>query len=154
MESKSLSRDCNNPNPDPKMAFHFLRALLHIQQSAATTSFTGRRRRIKRAAYASMAYSSGARRAWSRALIHTLRRRRQRQQRARTAVALPRRIRVARPPRREVAAADQAQVLRKLVPGGTGMEYCMLLEETADYIRCLATQVQLMRNVVDSVTNS
>jgi hypothetical protein len=36
-----------------------------------------------------------------------------------------------------------------LVPGGSEMEYCSLLDETADYVRCLRAQVQLMQNLVD-----
>jgi hypothetical protein len=29
------------------------------------------------------------------------------------------------------------------------MEYCSLLEETADYVRCLRAQVQLMQGLAD-----
>ncbi|XP_064977374.1 transcription factor IBH1-like [Musa acuminata AAA Group] len=114
------------------MAAHFLRCLSRIQQTASDTSVASRSRRIRRAAYASMAYSAGHRRAWSRALLRKLRCRRARP------VILPRRPRIARP--QVVIEIDRAEVLRKLVPGGTGMDYCRLLEETADYIRCLTTQ--------------
>ncbi|CAL9152799.1 unnamed protein product, partial [Musa hybrid cultivar] len=130
MEPKSYSGDCNpnrNLHPSkPLMAAHFLRCLSRIQQTASNTSVASRSRRIRRAAYASMAYSAGHRRAWSRALLRKLRCRRARP------VILPRRPRIARP--QVVIEIDRAEVLRKLVPGGTGMDYCRLLEETADYI--------------------
>ncbi|CAL9095944.1 unnamed protein product [Musa textilis] len=80
MESKSFTTgNRDNPNTDlhgskNMMASHFLRALFRIQQtSTSSSSFAGRSRRIRRAAYASMAYSAGARRAWSRALLRKLR---------------------------------------------------------------------------------
>ncbi|URE02199.1 hypothetical protein MUK42_18919 [Musa troglodytarum] len=150
MESKSFTTgNRDNPNTDlhgskNMMASHFLRALFRIQQtSTSSSSFAGRSRRIRRAAYASMAYSAGARRAWSRALLRKLR--------SRARLRFPRRLsRTARPQRRDM---DQAQVLRKLVPGGPSMDYCKLLEETADYIRCLTTQVRLMQTVMDSISS-
>ncbi|RZS14608.1 hypothetical protein BHM03_00046327 [Ensete ventricosum] len=150
MESKSYttgSRDNANRNLEGSktlMASHFLRALFRIQQTSTTrSSFAGRSRRIRRAAYASMAYSAGTRRAWSRALLRKLR--------SRARLRFPRRLsRAARPQRGDT---DQAQVLRKLVPGGPGMDYCKLLEETADYIRCLTTQVRLMQTVMDSISS-
>ncbi|TXG55707.1 hypothetical protein EZV62_020963 [Acer yangbiense] len=37
--------------------------------------------------------------------------------------------------------------LRKLVPGGEGMDICSLLDETAHYIKCLVTQVQVMKSI-------
>ncbi|RWV91683.1 hypothetical protein BHE74_00056886 [Ensete ventricosum] len=141
MEPKSCSGDGNpsrNLHPSkPLMAANFLRCLSRIQQTATNSSVGSRSRRIRRAAYASMAYSAGHRRAWSWALLRKLRCRRVRP------VILPRRPRIARP--QVVIEIDRAEVLRKLVPGGTGMDYCRLLEETADYIRCLATQVRLMQ---------
>ncbi|KAI3749724.1 hypothetical protein L2E82_20340 [Cichorium intybus] len=39
--------------------------------------------------------------------------------------------------------------LRKLVPGAQKLDPCCLLDETADYIKCLATQVEVMRTLVD-----
>ncbi|KAJ8466634.1 hypothetical protein OPV22_029186 [Ensete ventricosum] len=149
MEPKSCSGDGNpsrNLHPSkPLMAANFLRCLSRIQQTATNSSVGSRSRRIRRAAYASMAYSAGHRRAWSWALLRKLRCRRVRP------VILPRRPRIARP--QVVIEIDRAEVLRKLVPGGTGMDYCRLLEETADYIRCLATQVRLMQTVTDSISS-
>ncbi|URD82410.1 hypothetical protein MUK42_05346 [Musa troglodytarum] len=156
MESKSSDENCTNPNSElhPSklmMASHFLRALSRIQQTT-TDSFAGRSRKIRRAAYASMAYSVGTKRAWSCALLRKLRSRSRLRfpnpRRAKYA-ALPGGPRAARPQQREM---DQAEVLRELVPGGTSMDDCRLLEEAADYIRCLGTQVRLMQAVMDSVS--
>ncbi|CAD5197457.1 transcription factor IBH1-like [Musa acuminata AAA Group] len=157
MESKSSDENCNNPNSElhPSkliMASHFLRALFRIQHTTTDSSFAGRSRKIRRAAYASMAYSVGTKRAWSSALLRKLRSRSRLRfpnpRRAKYA-ALPGRPRVARPQQREM---DQAEALRELVPGGTSMDDCRLLEETADYIRCLSTQVRLMQAIMESVS--
>ncbi|MBA0817336.1 hypothetical protein Gohar_028239 [Gossypium harknessii] len=43
----------------------------------------------------------------------------------------------------------QTDELRELVPGGEAMDVCNLLDETAHYIKCLTTQVQVMRKIVD-----
>lgn len=40
--------------------------------------------------------------------------------------------------------------LRQIVPGGEAMDYCNLLEETAHYMNCLSTQVQVMQHIVDT----
>ncbi|RZS25317.1 hypothetical protein BHM03_00058503 [Ensete ventricosum] len=122
------------------MASHFLRALFRIQHTTTDSSFAGRSRKIRRAAYSSMAYSVGTKRSWSSALLRKLRSRsRLRSPNPRRAkyAALPGKPRVARPQQREM---DQAQVLRELVPGGTSMDDCRLLEETTDFVRCLSTQ--------------
>lgn len=42
----------------------------------------------------------------------------------------------------------QTDELRNLVPGGETMDFCSLLDETAHYIKCLTTQVQVMRSIV------
>ncbi|XP_040379313.1 transcription factor IBH1-like [Oryza brachyantha] len=52
-------------------------------------------------------------------------------------------------PLRQPGEPQRADALRRLVPGGAGMEYCSLLEETADYLRSLRAQVQLMQSLVD-----
>lgn len=44
---------------------------------------------------------------------------------------------------------DPASKLRKLVPGGEAMDLCNLLDEAAHYIKCLNTQVQVMRCIAD-----
>ncbi|XP_052154068.1 transcription factor IBH1 [Oryza glaberrima] len=53
------------------------------------------------------------------------------------------------PPPRQQGEPPRADALRRLVPGGAGMEYSSLLEETADYLRSLRAQVQLMQGLVD-----
>ncbi|KAK1686223.1 hypothetical protein QYE76_047071 [Lolium multiflorum] len=53
------------------------------------------------------------------------------------------------PAPRQAGEPARSDALRRLVPGGAGMEYCSLLEETADYVRCLRAQVQLMQGLAD-----
>ncbi|OEL24353.1 hypothetical protein BAE44_0014627 [Dichanthelium oligosanthes] len=53
------------------------------------------------------------------------------------------------PPPRQAGEPARADALRRLVPGGSEMEYCSLLDETADYVVSLQAQVQLMQNLVD-----
>ncbi|XP_047067293.1 transcription factor IBH1-like [Lolium rigidum] len=53
------------------------------------------------------------------------------------------------PAPRQGGEPARSDALRRLVPGGAGMEYCSLLEETADYVRCLRAQVQLMQGLAD-----
>lgn len=159
------------------LAFHFLRALSRIHGAAGPAR--RRTRTIRRAAYSSMARATGPRRAWSRALLlqaHARARRSRTELSTRAAVLVRRRVVAgpAAPPARAApvggqvpssaaraalvpppAAARQAgeparsDALRRLVPGGAGMEYCSLLEETADYVRCLRAQVQLMQGLAD-----
>ncbi|WOL03697.1 hypothetical protein Cni_G12417 [Canna indica] len=137
-----ISRNPNSTSK-PAMAFHFLRALSHIRLTTRRGSSLARRTlRIRRAAYASMACSAGTRRAWSRALLRKLRSPAPR----RGASVLPRRA--ARTTSSPDTDLRQALALRRLVPGGAAMEHCELLEETADYIRCLNAQVWLMQAVV------
>ncbi|CAN6250499.1 unnamed protein product [Urochloa humidicola] len=44
------------------------------------------------------------------------------------------------PPPQQAGEPARADALRRLVPGGSEMEYCSLLDETADYLRCLRAQ--------------
>uniref|UniRef100_A0A0D3G171 IBH1-like N-terminal domain-containing protein n=1 Tax=Oryza barthii TaxID=65489 RepID=A0A0D3G171_9ORYZ len=149
------------------LAFHFLRALSRIHRA---TPVTRRTRTIRRAAYSSMARAASPRRAWSRALLGQARARRSRTLMRRAAVLVRRRVIAAPAPSPASAAAaaargvriiaagetsaaarapPRADALRRLVPGGAGMEYSSLLEETADYLRSLRAQVQLMQGLVD-----
>lgn len=43
----------------------------------------------------------------------------------------------------------KTEELRRLVPGGEAMDLYGLLDETAHYMKCLSTQVQVLRNIVD-----
>uniref|UniRef100_A0A0A9E541 IBH1-like N-terminal domain-containing protein n=1 Tax=Arundo donax TaxID=35708 RepID=A0A0A9E541_ARUDO len=163
----ALASGAASSSPSKRMlAFHFLRALSRIHRA---TPVPCRTRTIRRAAYSSMARAANPRRAWSQALLHQVRVRRA--MRSRRAVLLRRRVSAAAPPPigvRSISAGEtsaaalartppprqagepaRADALRRLVPGGNGMEYCSLLEETADYVRCLRAQVQFMQGLVD-----
>ncbi|KAF7837088.1 transcription factor IBH1 [Senna tora] len=48
----------------------------------------------------------------------------------------------------------QVEKLRKVVAGGKGMDICSLLEETADFVRCLHTQLSLMQPIAHHFSNS
>lgn len=156
---------CNpNPNPNPYQplqALHFLRLLAKINGSGSNSTTTEtpaaisiRRRSIciRRAAYASMAYAVGPRRAWSRALLRRLRRG------GRTHPApVARRIKragrvtvVTTGGSKPVWENTRADELRKLVPGGRGMDIFSLLDETRNYIQCLSSQVSVLQSVVDA----
>ncbi|KAG0527913.1 hypothetical protein BDA96_06G274300 [Sorghum bicolor] len=166
----------SDERPSKRMlAFHFLRALARIH---STTPAPRRPRTIRRAAYSSMARAASPRRAWTQALLRQARARRVAVRSSRRAVLLRRRVSAAAPPLmlrasagetsaptppppalaavaprgpppRQAGEPARADALRQLVPGGAEMEYCSLLDETADYVRCLRAQVQLMQSLVD-----
>lgn len=113
-------------------SFHFLRSLSRINLS--TVAFHKRYRAIRRAAYASMARSANPSRAWRHAVLSRLRRRRRSQ-----------------PVQVEAChKAHHVDALRRLLPGGEGMDFCRLLEETIDYVQSLRTQINLMQEVLGS----
>lgn len=132
----------------------FLRALMRIHRKPKRPSLNSSReirvryRRIRIAAYASMASAVGSRRAWSRAMFSKIRkyqqpgRHRGRMFRAKTNMhgAMRRR-------RRTRGGFGGANELRKLVPGCEDMDLCRLLGETEHYIKCLTTQVEVMRKI-------
>ena len=133
-----------------RFACGFLRTLKRLPKTRATSPSTSpgeiskRCRIIKMAADVSMASAVGPRRAWSRAVI-----RRIRSQRRQRLVRRTRRGERKKSGKGVGGGAGQTECLRKLVPGGENMELCRLLGETAHYIKCLTTQVQFMRNIVD-----
>lgn len=128
-----------------RFAYRFLRALKKLNHPATkeitTTSFE-RCRMVKLASYASMASAVGPRRVWSRAILKKIRNR---------GPIRPSFLRKSRKqnPSKWVCEIEEAKRLRKLVPGGQEMEFCSLLDETAHYTKCLTSQVQIMRNMVD-----
>ncbi|KAI4326353.1 hypothetical protein MLD38_031677 [Melastoma candidum] len=145
----------------------FLRSLSRIN-SGRVSSSRGRtlpkHRSISIAAYASMASAVGTRRAWSREVLRRIRRGGARRASRRTS-EFP----VGRKGRKEPGngkklkkeAGDgnegssiqgMRKKLRRLVPGGEGMEFHRLLAETAHYIKCLKTQVGVMRSIADYYT--
>ncbi|XP_019178256.1 PREDICTED: transcription factor IBH1-like [Ipomoea nil] len=144
-----------------RFARTFLRALHNLNAGAAAQERRRRCRKIKLAAYASMASAVGPRRAWSRALLWRIRSRaslrripaaqRSNHHRRKTPPPRPRRPRRSRNDvvRGGRLDSDKAKELRKLVPGGKAMDLCCLLDETAHYIKCLSSQVEIMRNIAD-----
>jgi hypothetical protein len=162
--ASSAASDTASPPSKRMLAFHFIRALARIHRS---TPVPRRTRTIRRAAYASMARAASPRRGWSRALLQQIRARRSRARSRRAVLLLRRRVVSAAPPiageestapaplpaappdPRQAREPARADALRRLVPGGDEMEYSSLLEETADYVRCLRAQVQLMQGLLD-----
>jgi hypothetical protein len=149
------------------LAFHFVRALARVHHRSPAPVPSA----IRRAAYSSMARAADPRRVWTRALLRRMRARRARSRRdtllrrrvsaaplpapppGPVAVAgeetpTPAALARAPPPPRQAGEPARADALRRLVPGGSEMEYGSLLEETADYVRCLRAQVQLMQGLV------
>ncbi|KAK9281181.1 hypothetical protein L1049_004076 [Liquidambar formosana] len=132
----------------------FLRALTRINNRRPPISpsreIYQRYRRVKIAADASMASAVGSRRTWSRAILWKIRN--QRRYRALVSRRISTHAMTKRDPRenygREVGHGS-ADELRRIVPGGEAMDFCSLLGETAHYIKCLNTQVQVMRSIAD-----
>ncbi|XP_042486507.1 transcription factor bHLH149-like [Macadamia integrifolia] len=152
MNSKSSSPSSPCPHR-AKFTRRFLRALARINKDRPTSSFhqeiCRRSRRIKIAADASMASAVGSKRAWSRIMLWRLRNRtRYRALIWSSRVIFWKRKRndMGNKQRVELSRADR---LRRLVPGGEAMDFCNLLDEAAHYIKCLTTQVQVMRNIAD-----
>ncbi|KDP42886.1 hypothetical protein JCGZ_23828 [Jatropha curcas] len=109
-----------------------------------------RSRRIKIAAYSSMARAVGSRRAWSRAFLLKVRNRaRFRGILKNRKMGLKKKKRVTKSNNKVTREISKTDMLRKLVPGGAAMDICGLLEETAHYMECLQTQVEVMQNIVD-----
>ncbi|XP_015086956.2 transcription factor IBH1-like [Solanum pennellii] len=92
-------------------------------------------RRVKHAAYASMASVVGSKRAWSRAVLSKIRNR---------SLLLKKKKK-----KRRRRSSDEFGELRKIVPGGQLMNFYNLLDETADYINSLTSQVQVMKNILN-----
>ncbi|KAL6217826.1 hypothetical protein ACLB2K_011043 [Fragaria x ananassa] len=158
MNSRSLLLSPNPNSLKSRFTSGLLRTLLRInkqphQQPRSAREIWKRQRLIKAAAYKSMASSVGNRRAWSRALLWKIRNQRRRGYAARRNTgSSSRQLSVKKricdlqkgnnnsKNRVEVGGSGQVEKLRRLVPGGQVMETCSLLEETAHYMKCLATQ--------------
>lgn len=147
----------NSPRKDI-FALHFLHSLskLRRQKSFIGPNKTSERvRKIKTAAYVSMARAAGGTsRRWSRAILWRLHRRAKAskiigytkpRKRSSGADVISGRIR----PRRKDAVTDR---LRTVVPGGGDMETLRLMKETAHYIKCLSMQVSVMQSIVDALS--
>ncbi|KAI3760302.1 hypothetical protein L1987_50695 [Smallanthus sonchifolius] len=155
-----------NPNSlKIRLTHRFLHNLNNLNKKRSNldnTQIHQRYNRVKLAAYASMAHVVGSRRAWSRAILWKIRNRKVSTRHKRVdhkptnhhhARSIKRRTTNHSNPKREYVDPNgnsgQEVKLRKLVPGVETMDACGLLDETADYIKCLATQVEVMRNLVD-----
>ncbi|XP_057516678.1 transcription factor IBH1-like [Amaranthus tricolor] len=129
-----------------RFAIRFLRALKKIQIQEKTlnknsgTELTQSYHKVKVAADVSMAATVGTKRAWSRAILSRIRYRRVVARRKKRAMG-------------RYKSPSQAQELRRLVPGGEAMDIQCLLDETAHYIKCLTTQVKVMRSIVNYCSN-
>lgn len=130
----------------------------HVNSNYYKSSAEERSQRIKTAAYSSMAHAVGPRRAWARALLFKLQRRAKRH---RVLMNMKRKSRsslVLKKKQKRVTSCNevvpnQTDKLRGLVPGGKAMDICGLFEETAHYIKCLATQVKVMQDIADQLSS-
>ncbi|XP_059626277.1 transcription factor IBH1-like [Cornus florida] len=133
----------------------FLRALKRINEHQSSScdlrDVFRKYRMIKVAADSSMASTVGSKKAWSRAMLWKIRckaRKRVPGRRSTKARVLRRRGHV-EDKAGEKVGFGRVNELRKLVPGGETMDLERLLVETAHYVKCLDTQVQAMRDIVD-----
>ncbi|XP_010525664.1 PREDICTED: transcription factor IBH1-like [Tarenaya hassleriana] len=143
---------------------HFLHSLsnLRTQRPFCLNNRSERASEIKTAAYAAMATASGGKnRPWSRALLWRLRGRAKYHNKifVKGLTAVKRRRvcggggrRRRRWPRQRRTPEEATNKLRRLVPGGEGMETLSLMEETAHYIKCLAMQVKVMQCLVNGMS--
>lgn len=151
-----------NPNSiKTRFTHRFLRALKRLRKNKSRTatssqpSALGQYRKVKLAADASMAAAVGPRRVWSRAMLWKIRSRgfsaRRRGRRSCGGVVRRRRsVHMGKRGGKLGFRGDRkTEELRRLVPGGEAMDLYGLLDETAHYMKCLSTQVQVMRNIVD-----
>ncbi|KAL8232953.1 hypothetical protein R6Q57_002731 [Mikania cordata] len=148
-----------NPNSlKIRLAYRFLHNLNNLNAKRShfsNTQIHHRSRRVKIATYASMASVVGRRRSWSRAILSQIRnkkrvdlktshRRHHHRHHLLAGIKRRRSVNDTNPKRIYVdpfSNSGQELKLRKLVPGAETMDACGLLDETADYIKCLATQV-------------
>ncbi|KAJ0054214.1 hypothetical protein Pint_03084 [Pistacia integerrima] len=107
--------------------------------------------RVKIAADKSLALAVGSRRAWSRALLWKIHykawRQRSRFNNKKKRLKENKKNKKKKKNDDEEVGFRHAKELRKLVPGGKAMDLCSLLDETAHYIKCLITQVQVMKSI-------
>ncbi|EFH56280.1 transcription factor [Arabidopsis lyrata subsp. lyrata] len=136
-------------------ALHFLRSLSNLRTQNPLNSpdkSIDRVRKIKKAAYVSMARAAGGNsRLWSRALLRRAAKddnKSVRFSRRKRKISSKRR----RSNQRAPVVEEAAERLRNLVPGGGGMETSKLMEETAHYIKCLSMQVKVMQCLVDGLS--
>lgn len=161
MTSDHIASLRNPSSVKSRFAYRFVRALkkLSMDRPSSPVSMADRYKRyrmIRSAAYASMASSVGTKRAWARALLRKIRNRKVgnnwMKKRGSKTDLLKKRI-VLKPRKRREMGSEQENGLRVLVPGGEGMDFCRLLNETGHYIKCLRAQVKVMKNIIDLHSN-
>ena len=156
-----------------KFAHRFLQSLIKIKRthhhdmnvsSSSSSSSSSdvdqilkRSRRIKLAAYSSMAHAIGPRKAWARALLFKLRNRKKPISlvvRKRSSLGLKKKKRVVNSTYKPeiVVIKEKTERLREVVPGGKDMDVSSLFEETAHFIKCLTFQVQIMKDIADQLS--
>ncbi|KAL9169331.1 hypothetical protein ABFS82_04G072500 [Erythranthe guttata] len=152
-----------------RFAIKFLRAMnkLNNKNKNNKNTMSEKHKRflaIRAAAHASMASAVGPRRAWSRAVLRKIPNQQKqlhyslmnKQRTRRRNIRRNRILLITRGnPNREnydheenEDEDEEEEDLRELVPGGKEMDFCRLLNETAHYIKCLRTQVQVMTNIL------
>ncbi|XP_071691801.1 transcription factor IBH1-like [Rutidosis leptorrhynchoides] len=165
-----------SPNPTHlknEFAHRFIRSLNNInsiKRSSNANKISLRSRRVAIAAYTTMASIVGSKRAWSCAVLRKIRNRsRNKGLLVRKKIKLDHKFGINfhhhakvhlkkrnRIPKREdfdiFKNSGQELKLRKLVPGGETMNSWCLMGETADYIKCLAAQVEVMKTLVNLYT--
>ncbi|XP_073135882.1 transcription factor IBH1-like [Henckelia pumila] len=147
MNSDGVSSVRNPSSIKTRFAHRFVRALKKLSMERGNCSPADKYKRyrmIRAAAYASMASSVGPKRAWARALLRRIRNRKM-------GGNLMKRRRGKK--REYLMGSAQENSLRELVPGGEGMDFCRLLNETGHYIKCLTAQVKVMKNIIHLYSN-
>lgn len=169
-QQQTISFNPNKNSIKTRFTIRFLQALKQIQHKNESDPIHQRSNRVKSAANMSMAATVGSKRAWSRAMLW----KRIRNHRVKTNISSRTRHAVPRPVTKRIKKKNtflglnsrykmdmeycrsigEAKELRKLIPGGESMEDIgSLLEETAHYIHCLTTQVQVMKNILHFSTS-
>ncbi|ERN06773.1 hypothetical protein AMTR_s00005p00155460 [Amborella trichopoda] len=137
----------NHDSLAPTFSNRFLKALATIQSKNTSKHRSGKM--IKLASDISLASAVTPKKAWSRAILERF------QLHLKHGRALKRVTVLNKKKKQEVCrgveSISRPDKLRGLVPGGERMDYCTLLEETADYIKCLETQVKAMADIVKSL---
>ncbi|KAF5207536.1 transcription factor IBH1 [Thalictrum thalictroides] len=143
-----------------RFALRFIRSLTQIKTAAPTVSSMGTLRKrssiIKLAADASMASAVGPKRSWSRAVLFKIRNRARIHALARQQKESNKKKEKEKNCKKDVVLGEEmekelfgANELRRVVPGGESMDLFRLLDETAHYMKCLNTQVEVMQSIVD-----
>lgn len=162
--ASSTNQSLNTNSPRKGLfALHFLHSLSKLRRDKSfigSKKTTKRVRKIKTAAYVSMARAAGGTsQTWSRAILWRLHRRAQLSKIVRYTKPKKRssgadiiRGRIWRRRLRRKGAMTTADRLRKVVPGGGDMEMLRLMVETAHYIKCLSMQVNVMQTIVEALS--